>query len=111
MSRKVKEQPQPPEADPQLLSVLERAGQSLGWFLPETPEEVKAWEEAEAQVDTDVRVVAEPISAFRSNENTEESTGIEEQLARAAREGTGEIGAEIEEAMRRDRERAERGKS
>jgi len=109
MSRRVREQP--PEADPQLLSVLERAAQSLGWFLPETLEEVKVWDEADAELDTDTLVVAERVIAFPSEVAAEESTGIQDQLARAAREGSGEISADVEEAMRRDRERAERGES
>lgn len=111
MSRKTKEQP--PEADQQFLNVLERAARSLDWLLPETPEEVKAWEEAEEREarDTQAGAVAEPVIPFSSAAQAPEKTAIEDHLARAAREGTGEIAAETEDAMRRDREHAERDQS
>ena len=94
---------------------VHRAMKALGWLVPETDDEVA---QAEAELEANpvplpdkllkvfppfenVPPSPEPQSAGRSQRETEQ------HLARAAREG-GDISAEVEERMKRDRERAER---
>lgn len=102
MTRKAR--PQPPTSDAHFAEVLSRAARSLGWMLPETPEEVALWEETEAHAEISARPEVAVVAPFKA----EAESNLEEYLARAAREGTGEIAREVEERMRHDREEAER---
>ncbi len=98
-----------------LESTVRRAMQSLGWLIPESPEDVA---QAEAELEDD------PISlppALRDSQGSFDrqvdeqpqykqvptNAELERNLARAAREG-GQITPEVEERMRSDREEARR---
>lgn len=102
---------QKPEEDEELATLLLKAAKGLGWFLPETPDEVEAWEiEAMRSQTTEGEALATPSSSvtrFRPRQ-TGSTPSTLEHLARAAREGVGKISEDIEERMRRDRDKAER---
>jgi len=105
-----------PTAQRNLEDAVHAALKDHGWVLPTTPEEVAdaerhLWEiapspgEAEPPTFEEVaRPGGKPPRPFLADVG--DCLGIEETLARAAREG-GEISPEIEEAMRRDRGAAE----
>lgn len=106
---------QKPEEDEELAALLLKAAKELGWFLPETPDEVEAWEvEAMRPPKREGEALATPsnsVTRFRPRQTGSTPVTLEEHLARAAREGVGEISEDIEERMRRDREKAERERS
>ena len=96
---------------------LHRAFSSLGWRLPETEDEIAEAEEwvekhpplVPPEIADSEQALARPRGraiAIRKV-SLEADDAIEENLARAAREG-GSIPPEIEERMRKDREDAER---
>ena len=96
---------------------LHRALSSLGWRLPESEDEiaeVEQWaDEHPPHVPPEVADPARALARPRGRAiplrpvSLEAGDAIEENLARAAREG-GSIPPEIEERMRKDREDAER---
>ena len=96
---------------------LHRALSSLGWRLPETEDEIAEAEEwVEGHPPVVPHEIADPEQALARPRgratpmrkvSLETEDAIEENLARAAREG-GSIPPEIEERMRKDREDAER---
>lgn len=90
---------------------------SRGWLLPESEEEVAAQEPLVDAMMTELPEVLRDAAAIlqpldRTDPRPARSSplpeDIEESLARAAREGQGEVPPEIEERMRRDRAEAEK---
>lgn len=89
------------------------AARCLNWFLPQTEEEVAA---SEAQVETSdydnpgdpfEALDREPSPSKRPPADVPAAHEYEHELMRAARLGKGKVPEDIEERMRRDRERAE----
>ena len=106
-----------PPRDENLGAKFHRALASLGWRLPQTGDEIAEAEEWAKSNPPDVPAhVADPVQALARPTlrsvplrpvSLEAEEEVEENLARAAREGA-EIPAEIEERMRKDRDDAER---
>ena len=95
------------------LAIVESA-RSLGWLLPETEQQVAAEEENLEDVQLppsllDPYAVLDRVAASTKKPRTDPASSeeLEQELARAAREGAGQIPAEVEDQMKRDREAAE----
>ena len=115
MSRK---RQNPREAERRFECTLHEGIRSLGWLLPETEDEVRAADEEDdgdsLELPPELR---DPFAALtrdysirprrRQAEPPMVDRTYRQELRRAAREGTGQITAEIEERMRRDRLAAE----
>lgn len=108
----------PGEEDEQLLRDVNDAMKSLGWRIPLTAEDVRGAEEALAEVpvrgpagliEPAGKLDGGPVElSVRPQAFADRCDGdIETTLARAAREA-GHLTPEIEEAMRQDRQDAER---
>jgi hypothetical protein len=106
-------------ADVLLGEAIIKAAQSLGWLLPETEEGVEALE-ADSVIEPGLPwEIADPYSVLDAitppvnslpHIKEQASEDLEEELARAAREGAGEITSEVERQMKDDREAAERAR-
>jgi len=102
------------QKDTEFRKALYDAARSLNWFLPQTEEEVAG---SETQIETlDYQDPGDPLEALdrephfskRPAAAASAAQEYEQELRRAARLGKGQVPEEIEERMRRDRERAER---
>ena len=104
----------PSPRDAKFNRALYSAAQSLGWFLPQTEEEVAAAEElhessdAAAGFDPLEALDREPVFSKRPPAAAVREPEAEAEFRRAARLGGGEVSEEVEERMRRDRRRAEK---
>lgn len=93
---------------------LYSAVRSLDWLLPQTEEEVAASERQVEELDSSdcgdpfEALDREPGYSERPAAEVSPSPDYEQELRRAARLGTGKVAEEVEERMRRDREREER---
>lgn len=106
-----------PAGEDALGTEFHRALAPLGWRLPETEDEIAEAEEWAAEHPPNIPAhVADPAQALSRPRprpvplrpvSLEAEEDVEENLARAAREG-GDIPAEVEERMQKDREDAER---
>ncbi len=112
----------PPDRRPEHNDILEhevqQAAAALGWTVPQTEDEVRQAESELTKHPTDLPEAMRDLgSALERAEQRQSSVPhplplpgdptIEQNLARAAREG-GPIPPEIEARLRRDREAAER---
>jgi len=96
-----------------------QAMRAEGWLVPEAVQEVLEAERtlADAGISRNSSVerprdllrTANKVRSIRPSHPVTSSSGISDNLARAAREG-GEISSEVEERMRRDRDAAEADK-
>ena len=96
-----------------------RAIRSLGWLVPDTEAAVESSEERGDDEHQGLPpALADPFAALDparhpsvpvlKDPSSTTSMDASEELARAAREATGEISSEVEEAMKGDRDTAER---
>ena len=101
------------QKDTEFGTALYNAARSLNWFLPQTEDEAAA---SEAQIETsDYEDPGDPFEALdrephvskRPTADVSAAQEYEQELRRAARLGKGRVPEQIEERMRRDRERAE----
>lgn len=88
------------DADPKLLHALERAAQSLGWFLPETPEEVKRMEAGDdaggAHGRMLDRIATRLERSLSENDPALFKAGWEDDLRRIEEEAEAEMNAPLE---------------
>lgn len=102
------------DADRRFRWALSRAARALGWIVPDTDDEVRKSEERRAGESELPPALLDPFRAlerkrarFAKASAAQSSESLTDELARAAREGRGEISEEVEERMRRDRAAAE----
>lgn len=98
------------QKDTKLNRALYSAARSLGWLFPQKEEEVAAAEELpepRAPGNASEALDRAPTFSKRPPADARAVPKYEAELRRAARLGRGEVHEEIEERMRRDRQRAE----
>ncbi len=100
-------------------TTLHRALRALGWFFPETEEEILVTDEPEDDTAALPPELRDPFAVFEPRERLAPTSAssassdpdITDELSRAARQGKHAITPQIEDVMRRDRDAAEQAKN